>query len=189
MRRERPPSLPDWARRGRSGWRYNGSERPEFAVEPAPGQESVWDYPRPPKLAADSRSVAVRAGEVLLAETHEAFRICETAAPPTFYLPPDDVRMAYLEPVSGSSRCEWKGEAGYWDVVTPRQRLERAAWSYPDPFAEFEPIRGYLCFYPAFLECFVDGQRVLAQPGRFYGGWVTPELVGPFKGEPGSEGW
>jgi uncharacterized protein (DUF427 family) len=189
VRRERPPSLPDWARRGRSGWRYNGSERPEFAVEPAPGQESVWDYPRPPKLATDSRSVAVRAGEVLLAETHAAFRICETAAPPTFYLPPDDVRMAYLEPVSGSSRCEWKGEAGYWDVVTPRQRLERAAWSYPDPFGDFEPIRGYLCFYPALLECFVDGQRVLAQPGRFYGGWVTPELVGPFKGEPGSEGW
>jgi uncharacterized protein (DUF427 family) len=189
MRRERPPSLPDWARRGRSGWRWDGSERPAFAVEPAPGQESVWDYPRPPRLAADPRTVIVRAGKVLLAETRAAFRICETAAPPTFYLPPADVRMEHLLPAPGSSRCEWKGEAGYWDVATPGRRFERVAWSYPEPFAEFEAIRDYLSFYPGRLECYVDGRRVLAQPGRFYGGWVTPELVGPFKGEPGSEDW
>jgi uncharacterized protein (DUF427 family) len=131
----------------------------------------------------------VRAGAALIAETERAFRVCETAAPPTFYLPPEDVCMRHLEPASGSSRCEWKGEAGYWDVVTPGLRVERAAWSYPAPFAEFEAIRGHLSFYPGRLECYVDGRRVLAQPGRFYGGWVTPELVGPFKGEPGSEDW
>ena len=184
-----PPPLPDWAHRGRSGWRHTGAVRPDFAVEPAPGQESVWDYPRPPKLVADTRRVVVRAGAALIAETERAFRVCETAAPPTFYLPPEDVYMRQLEPASGSSRCEWKGEAGYWDVVTPERRFERVAWSYPEPFAEFEPIRDYLSFYPARLECFVAGQRVQPQPGRFYGGWITPELTGPFKGEPGSEGW
>lgn len=170
-------------------WRWTGAERPPFAVVPGPGQESVWDYPRPPRLRADPRPVVVRAGPVLLAESRRAMRVCETASPPTFYLPPDDVDRAHLAPASGSSRCEWKGTARYWDVVLPDRRLEAAAWSYPEPFPEFAAIAGWLSFYPARVECFVDGVRVRPQPGRFYGGWVTPELVGPFKGEPGSEGW
>jgi len=181
--------VPGWARRGRSGWRWTGDERPPFAQEPGPGQESVWDYPRPPKLVPDARHVVVRLGETVVADTTAAYRVCETASPPTFYLPPEDVRTQLLEPARGASRCEWKGEARYWTVVAEGTRLERAAWSYPEPFPGFEPVRGYLCFYPGPLTCSVDGHPVVPQPGRFYGGWITPELVGPFKGEPGSEGW
>ena len=113
----------------------------------------------------------------------------ETASPPTFYIPPDDVTMNAIERAAGSSLCEWKGQAAYWTVTVPGQRLERVGWSYPEPFPGYEAIRDYFAFYPTQLECFVDGIRVLPQPGRFHGGWVTPELVGPFKGEPGSEMW
>ena len=97
--------------------------------------------------------------------------------------------MNAIERAAGGSLCEWKGQAAYWTVTMPGQRLERVAWSYPEPFPGFEAIRDYFAFYPAQLACFVDGIRVRPQPGRFYGGWVTPELAGPFKGEPGSEMW
>ncbi len=182
-------SIPGWARRGRSGWRYVGRERPPFAVVPRPGQESVWDYPRPPRLELDPREVAVIVGAVEIARTSRSLRVLETASPPTFYLPPEDIAREYLAPANGVSRCEWKGEARYWDVVLEDRRLVRAAWSYPDPFSDFERLRDHVAFYPSRVECYVDGIRVEPQPGRFYGGWVTPELVGPFKGEPGSEGW
>ena len=182
-------SIPDWARSGRSGWRYHGQERPSFASAPQPGQESVWDYPRPPRLEEDKRVVQVRVGDVEIARTRRAVRVLETASPPTFYLPPEDVRTELLEPSPGRSLCEWKGEARYFSLVLPDRRIEQAGWSYPEPFPEFEAIRSFLSVYPARVECFVDGTRVQPQPGRFYGGWVTPELVGPFKGEPGSEGW
>ena len=180
---------PAWARAGRSGWRWTGAERPPFAEVPGAGQESVWDYPRPPRLADDARTVVVRADDVVIAETTRAKRVLETASPPTFYLAPEDVALDRLEPAPGASRCEWKGEARYWTVVLEGGRLERIAWSYPDPFPEFEPIRGFLSFYPAAIPCFVDGERVAPQPGGFYGGWVTSELAGPFKGAPGSQGW
>ncbi|UCE85590.1 MAG: DUF427 domain-containing protein [Deltaproteobacteria bacterium] len=182
-------SIPEWARRGRSGWRYVGQERPPFAVAPAAGQESVWDYPRPPRVEPDAREVVVRVGATEIARTRRSVRVLETASPPTFYIPREDVRSELLEPSAGSSRCEWKGEARYWNVILPDQRLGRVAWSYPDPFPGFEAIRDHLSFYPARVECGVGSIRVEPQPGRFYGGWVTPEIVGPFKGEPGSEGW
>jgi uncharacterized protein (DUF427 family) len=181
--------VPGWALRRRSAWRWVGAERPPFAAPPGPGQESVWDYPRPPRLAPDARSVEVRLDGILLAATTRAVRVLETAAPPTFYLPPGDVDAERLLAAAGSSRCEWKGEARYWDLVVAEERLPRAAWSYPMPLPGFEPIRDFLSFYPALLECLVDGVRAAPQPGRFYGGWVTPELVGPFKGAPGSESW
>lgn len=182
-------SLPPWARSGRSGWRWTGEARPPFAERPGPGQESVWDYPRPPVIDPDPRHVLVRTGATVLADTRRAVRVLETASPPTFYLPPEDVATEHLERAAGSSRCEWKGEAVYWDVLLPGERLERVAWSYPEPFEEFQVIRDWLSFYPARVECRVGGHRVEPQPGRFYGGWVTPELVGPFKGEPGSGSW
>jgi uncharacterized protein (DUF427 family) len=181
--------LPEWARRARAGWRYVGLERPPFALTPAPGEESVWDYPRPPRLAPDGREVIVRCGAVEIARTRAAVRVLETASPPTFYLPPADVRRDLLEAAAGASRCEWKGEARYWTVVVAGQRWERVGWSYPAPLPGFESIRDYVSFYPARLTCTVDGLPVAPQPGGFYGGWVTPEVVGPFKGEPGSEGW
>ena len=181
--------LPEWARRGRSKWAHDGRARPSFAHPIHTGQESVWDYPRPPRLERDTRRVQVRAGSVLLADTTFALRVLETASPPTFYLPPADVDLSRIKAADGGSRCEWKGEAAYWDVLGETGRLPAAGWSYPAPFEEFEALRGFLSFYPARLACTVDGQRVRAQPGRFYGGWVTDELVGPFKGEPGSESW
>lgn len=182
--------LPQWAQRGRGGWRYFGQERPSFARSTGPGQESVWDYPRPPRLSPDARRVTVHAGELLIADTRGALRLLETASPPTFYLPPADVDSTRLVAVSGGTRCEWKGLAQYYDVLlADGRRLQRAAWSYPEPFGDFTALAGYLAFYPSLLRCAVDGERVRPQPGRFYGGWVTDELVGPFKGEPGSGGW
>jgi len=182
-------SIPDWAKRGRARWKNTGAQRPPFALEPGPGQESVWDYPRPPSLVLDDREVSVHFGRTLIARTHAAYRVLETAGPPTFYLPPGDVETGLLEARAGRSRCEWKGEARYWSVAASGRRIEDAAWSYDDPFPEFEAIRGYLSFYPALLSCRVGGIPVQPQPGGFYGGWVTPEIVGPFKGEPGSQDW
>ena len=172
-----------------AGWKYTGHERPAFAVEPGPGQESVWDYPRPPRVEADERLVVVRAGEVEIARTRSAVRVLETASPPGFYLPPADVRMELLEGASGSSTCEWKGRARYWSVRTPDGWIDRAGWSYPNPSAGFEDIAGYVSFYPGRVACFVAGERVEPQPGEFYGGWLTGEIVGPVKGEPGTGGW
>ena len=181
--------IPEWALRARSTWRYRGQERPSFAVVPEPGQESVWDYPRPPRMDADVREVIVRSGDREIARSRRSVRLLETASPPTFYVPPEDVRPEFLEMEAGVSRCEWKGEARYWSVIFEGRRFNAAAWSYADPLPGYERIRGYFSFYPSLFECVVDSVPVAAQPGRFYGGWVTPEIVGPFKGEPGSEGW
>ncbi len=175
--------------RARAMWRYVGQARPPFAQAPGPGQESVWDYPRPPRLEPDAREVLVMVGPVEIARTRRALRLLETASPPTFYLPPEDVQMALLRPAQGASFCEWKGEARYWSVQAGSQWLGAVAWSYAQPMAGFEFLRDHIAFYPSRLECFVAGVRALPQPGRFYAGWVTPELVGPFKGEPGSGGW
>jgi uncharacterized protein (DUF427 family) len=182
-------AIPDWARRARAHWRYRGQERPPFALEPGPGQESVWDYPRPPRIDRVSGEVLVRHGGVVLARSARALRVLETASPPTVYLPPDDVTPHVLVPASGSSRCEWKGTAAYWSVVLPDERLDRVAWSYPAPLPEFEALAGYVSFYPALVECWIGGARAEPQPGGFYGGWVTPEIVGPMKGWPGTESW
>ena len=173
----------------RSQWRYTGAERPSFALEPGPGQESVWDYPRPPRLAPDARRVVVRIGGSVVADTKSAIRVLETAGAPTFYLPPADTSRGLLQPGTGSSLCEWKGRATYVSVRADEGWAENAGWMYPDPYDGFENIAGFLSFYPARLECYVDGERVRPQPGGFYGGWVTDEIVGPIKGEPGTEGW
>jgi len=173
----------------RASWRHRGQQRPDFAVPPEAGQESVWDYPRPPAIVPDSRLVEVRLGDVLIASTDHAVRVLETASPPTFYLPRQDVEMERLQPAAGKSFCEWKGEAVYFDLKLHDRVIESVAWSYEQPFDEFDRIRKYLSFYPCRVECFVDGEPVRAQVGGFYGGWVTDEVVGPFKGEPGTAGW
>lgn len=173
----------------RFGWRYVGAKRPRFAVAPKPGQESVWDYPRPPRLEPDPREVVVRIGQTDIARSARSWRVLETASPPTFYLPPEDVRVELLEPIPGSSHCEWKGAARYWQLRTPEGVREPIAWSYDDPLPAFRQLTGYVAFYPGRIACSVGGVRVTPQPGHFYGGWITPEVVGPFKGEAGSEGW
>lgn len=165
------------------------AQRPSFAIPPGPGQESVWDYPRPPRIVADQREVIVRAGDMLVARTRRAVRVLETASPPTFYLSVDDIVPGVLVAAAGSSYCEWKGQARYWSVRTGDRLLERVGWSYPDPSPGFEALARCVAFYAGPLECSVDGERVRPQPGRFYGGWITDEIVGPFKGEPGTLGW
>lgn len=182
--------MDDTISQARAKWRYRGQRRPPFAQAPAPWQASVWDYPRPPVVVGDSREVIVAAGELELARTRGAFRVLETASPPTFYLPPADVVREYLVPVRGSTFCEWKGQARYYDIVLgDGRRWPRQAWSYPAPMGAFERLAGLFAFYPGELECFVNGERVRAQPGDYYGGWVTAELVGPFKGEPATGQW
>lgn len=153
------------------------------------GQESVWSYPRPPRLEPVSERLVVRVGPLVIADTTGGYRVLETSHPPGYYLPPGDCDFDRLEKAAGSSFCEWKGTAAYWDVVLDGQVLARAAWSYPHPTGPFEAIRDHLAFYPTVLECSVDGERATPQPGGFYGGWITSNVVGPFKGSPGTSGW
>jgi uncharacterized protein (DUF427 family) len=155
-------------------------------IEPGPGQESVWDYPRPPACVPSTKHVLVRLGDTVVAETRDAYRVLETSHPPTWYLPPDSVvEGTVARSAARSTLCEWKGWATYWDVLG----LDAVAWSYETPTRGFEAITGHLTFYPSRLACFVDGEPVRPQDGGFYGGWITPDVVGPFKGGPGSQGW
>ncbi len=163
----------------------SGPER----IPPGPGQESVWDYPRPPLLEASGLRVQVLSNGTLLADTTRALRVLETYHPPTFYLPPGDVYTRALRPVRETSYCEWKGSASYFDVDTGPKRLERAAWTYFDPMEPYAALSGYIAFYPSMLDCTVDGEAVQPQPGVFYGGWVTSHVTGPFKGSVGMDGW
>jgi uncharacterized protein (DUF427 family) len=169
-------------------WEYRGQKRPPFAEEPEQGQESVWDYPRPPRVELSGRLVVVKAGSRELARTTGAYRVLETASPPGYYIPAEDVNWDELARVPGSSACEWKGVAEYWGLAGDPERTP-VGWSYPDPRQGYEMLRGWISFYPGRVECFVDGERVRPQPGRFYGGWITCDLAGPFKGEPGTGHW
>lgn len=163
------------------------------AVRPepiGPGEESVWAYPRPPALEPTSRSIEIRFGGETVARSTRAFRVLETSHPPVYYVPAEDVRMELLVDAGGGSWCEWKGRARYWTLRVGDQTAERVAWSYPDPTPDFEPIRDHLAFYAGPMDaCTVDGTSVRPQPGGFYGGWITPEVKGPFKGSPGTMGW
>lgn len=181
------PSI--WLRAARDRWRWRGQDRPPFAIEPNLEQFSVWDYPRPPVLAPDTREVVIRWGEIEVARTRRAIRVLETSHPPSFYLPWQDVARHMFRPATGSSFCEWKGPATLWTMVDGQRSLPRVAWSYPRPLAGAEALADCVAFYAHDLQCTVDGERVLPQPGSFYGGWITPELTGPFKGEAGSEVW
>lgn len=178
-------------RAARKKWRFRGDVRPPFAKAPAVGQESVWDYPRPPRIEADSRHVRVTHGEQTLADSRAALRILETASPPTFYVPPGDVNLALLQASSQSTICEWKGVGQAFDLVAGGHGVgaTAVAWAYFDIFPEFAPIRGFFAFYPAKVRCLVGGTLARPQHGGYYGGWVTEEIVGPFKGEAGTDGW
>jgi uncharacterized protein (DUF427 family) len=169
-------------------WRYTGQERPPFADEPAPGQESVWDYPRPPALVACDSLVEVKNGNRVIASTTAALRVLETASPPTYYLPPGSVDLAQLVRTADRSFCEWKGQASYW-ALADNPEDGPIGWSYEGPSERFAAIDGYLSFYPSRIACYVDGERVQPQPGEFYGGWVTGRIAGPIKGEPGTGHW
>jgi uncharacterized protein (DUF427 family) len=159
------------------------------ATPPKPGQESVWDYPRPPRLEESDRHVLVTYQGTPIAESRRALRVLETSHPPTYYIPPEDIEMNALIPVKGTTICEWKGQASYFDLSIQDETISRVAWVYPDPMPAFNALQGHLAFYPHKVECFLDDERVQAQAGGFYGGWITRDIVGPFKGEPGTTFW
>jgi uncharacterized protein (DUF427 family) len=159
-------------------------------IEPGPGQESVWDYPRPPRLEDSERRIKVVFGGVTLAYTTHARRVLETSHPPVYYVPPEDTRTEHLRLSDGVSFCEWKGRAHYYDVVTAERSETRAAWYYPEPVPAYGDLKDYVAFYPSMMDaCWVDGEKVEAQEGDFYGGWITAGIIGPFKGGPGTRGW
>ena len=158
--------------------------------------ESVWDYPRPPRLERSERHLCIKQAGEVLADTVQAWRILETSHPPVYYIPQADIAMQFLQRSQRrSSFCEWKGLATYWNIdlraVVPGSAvLADAAWSYPDPTASYTGLQDHLAFYASRVdECTVDGERVEAQPGDFYGGWITSHVRGPFKGAPGTLGW
>ncbi|MGI3903922.1 MAG: DUF427 domain-containing protein [Janthinobacterium lividum] len=159
-------------------------------VAPGPGQESVWDYPRPPRLERVPERIRILFAAEILADTTAAWRVLETSHPPTYYLPVQDIAAGALVPAGGGSVCEWKGPAVYWDVVLGGKRAPRAGWSYPDPLRPFEALADHVAFYAGPMEaCFVGEERATPQPSGFYGGWMTSRIVGPVKGVPGSWGW
>lgn len=155
-----------------------------------PGQESVWDYPRPPRLEPVARRILVRFAGETVADTTHALRVLETSHPPVYYLPPGDVRQDLLEAAPGTSFCEFKGKASYVTIVANGRRSERAGWLYERPAAPYGALAGHIAFYASRVdEARVGDDLVRPQPGDFYGGWVTPDIVGPFKGGPGTAGW
>jgi uncharacterized protein (DUF427 family) len=160
-------------------------------ITPGPGQESVWDYPRPPRLEQTTKRIRILFGEETIADTTRAYRVLETSHPPTYYLPPADISPDALKP-SGTrpSWCEWKGVALYYSVHGGGYDVPDAAWTYPDQSRGFREIADHVAFYCALMdECWVGDELAVPQPGGFYGGWVTSDVVGPFKGVPGSGGW
>lgn len=157
---------------------------------PGPGQESVWDYPRPPRVEPVPERVRAVVDGITIANTTRALRVLETAGAPVYYVPPGDVRMDLLRRSPHGTVCEWKGPADYHSLTLPTREIPNIAWSYPDPNAGYEQLRDHLAFYAwALDEAWVGDERATPQPGRFYGGWVTSRVVGPFKGGPGSAGW
>jgi len=156
----------------------------------APGQESVWSYPRPAIAEPSAAHILIEHRGIVIADTRASVRTIETSHPPSHYVPPEDITPGLLRRADGTSFCEWKGVAVYWDVVLGDVTLSRAGWSYPDPSRAFAILRDHVAFYAGpFDRCSLDGEIVTPQPGGFYGGWITSRLAGPFKGVPGSRGW
>lgn len=155
-----------------------------------PGKESVWDYPRPPRVEPETRTVRIVLGGDTIATTRRALRVLETSHPPGIYLPPDAFTPGSLRANARQTVCEWKGSASYWDLSGGDATRTAAAWSYPEPRPGFEAIAGYISIYPGRVDaCYLDDELVRAQEGDFYGGWITDDIVGPFKGGAGTLGW
>ena len=159
-------------------------------IQPEPGQESVWNYPRPPRLEPVKKRIQIIFNSVTIADTYRAMRVLETSHPPTYYLPPEDIQQQHLIPSSRTTFCEWKGRGSYYSVQVGEKTAIDVAWYYSAPTPDFQIMQNYVAFYAAPMDvCYVDEEKVTPQPGQFYGGWITSDIVGPFKGEPGSWGW
>jgi len=171
-------------------WRELARSRPTHIETPGSGQESVWDYPRPPKIEPVTQTIRVEFAGRTVAESRRALRIIETSSPPAYYFPAADVSSRYLQKIDERTFCEWKGFAQTWSIEIAQQCSHAAAWSYPNPEPGFESIAKHFAFHASRVgACYVGDQRVVPQPGEYYGGWITPGILGPFKGEPGSEHW
>jgi uncharacterized protein (DUF427 family) len=158
--------------------------------QPLAGQESVWDYPRPPRIDPTDKHVVVVFNGITIADTTRAIRVLETSHPPAYYIPTADIRMEYLTSTNRTTFCEFKGAASYWTLKLNGRVAENVAWSYLHPTAGYEAIKNYLAFYPSKVDaCYVNDERVQSQEGDFYGGWITKDIVGPFKGGAGTWGW
>lgn len=159
-------------------------------IEPKAGQESVWDYPRPPRLESTNKHLKIIFNGEIIAETNHAIRVLETSHPPVYYFPPEDVRMEFFRKEINTSFCEWKGRAGYYGLKVGEKTVENAGWFYLNPTKSFADIKGFFAFYPSKMDaCYVDDELVETQEGDFYGGWITKDIVGPFKGGAGTWGW
>ena len=160
-------------------------------VEPQPGQESVWDYPRPPRLEQSSKQIKIIFNDRTIADSSDTYRVLETSHPPVYYIPTADIAREYLQPAnSRRSFCEWKGFASYYNLQVEDKQVDNAGWYYGEPTEYFRPIKDYVAFYPSKMDaCYLDGELVRSQPGDFYGGWITDDIVGPFKGDVGTWGW
>lgn len=159
-------------------------------VTPLPGQESVWDYPRPPRVELSGKRIRVVFNGETIADTHRAMRVLETSHPPVYYIPLEDIKREYLKRTNRATFCEFKGAAAYYTITVGNKTAENAAWFYPNPSHGYREIKDYVAFYPSRMDaCYVDDEQVAAQPGDFYGGWITSNIVGPFKGGPGTTGW
>ncbi len=154
------------------------------------GQESVWDYPRPPRVENTTKHIKVIFNNLIIADTRNAKRVLEKSSPPVYYIPLNDIKTEYFVKTDKHTVCEWKGLASYYAIVVGDKRAENAAWFYPDPTQGYTSIKNCVAFYPQKMDaCYVEGELVKPQSGSFYGGWITDDIVGPFKGEPGTEGW
>ncbi len=182
--------LPDDLEAEQAKWRAFPRQRPADIVSPGPGQESVWDYPRPPRVEPVAKRLRVEFGGMVLGETSKGLRVLETSSPPVYYFPPADIVATALVQTNHSTFCEWKGVAQYWSIQILDRIANQCAWSYPDPSPGYEIIQHYVAFYPSLMgACYVGDELVTSQPGDFYGGWITPNITGPFKGDPGTESW
>ncbi len=159
-------------------------------IEPGPDQESVWDYPRPPRVEPSDKHIQVIFNGVKIVDSQRTQRVLETSHPPIYYIPPEDIKTEYLRLTQGQSFCEWKGQASYYTIVVGEKQAANAAWYYPNPTPAFASIENYVAFYPSRMDaCYVNDEQVKSQPGDFYGGWITKDIVGPFKGGAGTWGW
>jgi len=159
-------------------------------IPPGPGQESVWDYPRPPRLEASTKRIRIIYNGVVIADSTNALRVLETSHPPVYYIPPADIQMQYLTKASRQTFCEFKGAASYYNVAVNGASVTQAGWYYPQPSPGYTDLANYVAFYPSKMEaCYIDEEQVTSQPGDFYGGWITQDIVGPFKGDPGTLHW
>jgi uncharacterized protein (DUF427 family) len=180
----------DAVEREKRHWRELERERPAEIVVPTAGQESVWDYPRPPAVQQVGALLRVEFAGMVLAETSRGLRVLETSSPPVYYFPPADVRTGFLAPMHYTSLCAWKGVASYWTLSVRGRVAESAAWSYTAPDEPYGSLAGYFAFYAGRVDaCYVGSERVVPQESDYYGGWVTSAMVGPFKGGPGTERW